>query len=267
MKFVVVNSNPETISAFKTSFKEVSLVCSNRVSLQCFEGTLGQYVDSIKTIKMDKVAVVSPANSLSFMGGGFDRAIAEIFTGPGQDYRTFEAKVQNYTLSKFHGFIPPQSVTVVDLKEIFADFFLGLKGCSKITHLIQTPTMVVPEKISATTVFYCIWNILLAIDGKLNTIILPAIGAGYGGVPGNIVARIISGAIGLYYMDIDSMTRGTAVLLFLKKDYKAFEDLQDIARIESNFSTELNGINSLLYENEEYPLEWPVLCRYLNLLE
>ncbi|KAM9910793.1 hypothetical protein OXX69_004153 [Metschnikowia pulcherrima] len=275
MRFVFVNSGESTIRAFKKGILEISTAISGRVTVDCFHGNLQQFVMTLKRSSDQKVAILSPANSLCLMGAGFDRAIAELFTTPGGDYRDFEAVVQNYTLSKYNGFIPPQAASIVGLKQAFENSNQKFDDLgTNVTHLIQTPTMAVPERITSTTVFYCMWNTLLACNDDFDTVIIPAIGAGYGGLPVPIAVRTICGALGIFYMNMQSsLSRGAAILLFLKKDIKAFANGQDIAKIEQSFRREqYNHIQRkklwVNTENRELdePLEWPEFYQCINSL-
>ncbi|GEQ69280.1 hypothetical protein JCM33374_g2951 [Metschnikowia sp. JCM 33374] len=276
MKFVLVNSNPDTIREFGKGFDPLNHDSRDH-TFECFQGNLQQYQHQYQEMSTSssanaKVAVVAPTNSLAFMGGGFDRAIADLFTGPHHEYTVFQEIVQNHTLEKFNGFIPPQTAHVVDLKEAYAAAATAFPE-NFITHLIQTPTMAVPENISATCVFYCMWNTLLAANGKFDTVIFPAIGAGYGGVPVPIVARAICGAFGIFYMQMKvPVSRGAAILLFLNKDYKALGNAADIAKIESIIASGGKGGLDKHTQNDEtpkcseMPLDWWVFSRCLNSL-
>ncbi|OBA21507.1 macro domain-like protein [Metschnikowia bicuspidata var. bicuspidata NRRL YB-4993] len=267
MKFVVVNSCPSTIRCFRSAFVEVSKALPRHIGLECFQGSLADYVHSLHCPENQNTAVVSPANSLCFMGGGFDRGIAELLGERGSGYRAVEAAIQNHVLSRHHGFVPPQASSVVDLQEALGG---GHASGSKITHLVLSPTMAVPERISYTTVFYCMWNTLLAMDGPFDTVVLPAIGAGYGGVPAAVAAATISGALGLFYMRMGSpLNRGAAVLLFLRKDYRALGIPADIARIESVVAHKeeaISGAKNHGPAEHEGPLEWRELSRILDSL-
>lgn len=240
MRFILVNSNPSTVRAFETCFANVSRHVSG-VTLMAAEASLGGFLARYE--HLGKTAVVSPANSFSFMGSGFDRGIAEQLAS---DYKSFEQLIQRHACQTYRGYMPPLSVNVLTLADA------GLCH-SAIDAVIQVPTMVVPEQISYETVFNCMWMLLAAAPKDFHTILLPALGAGYGGVDPIVAARTMAAAIGLYYREMEPTKKAAAIMRFLRKDPRGLgEDASSITAHYKNDSGE-NG-----------PVDWDALITSLR---
>ncbi|GME96646.1 unnamed protein product [[Candida] boidinii] len=67
-----------------------------------------QFTRNIKSSKSQGVTtIVSPGNSLGYLGGGFDKAIAEIFTTD-SDWKSTERYLQKKLLNRFNGYLTPK---------------------------------------------------------------------------------------------------------------------------------------------------------------
>lgn len=125
--------------------------------------------------------MVSAANSFGLMDGGVDAAITAFF---GTQLQT---RIQNHILREYLG---EQSV---------GSAFVIETGDNHHPWLVHAPTMRVPLTIDGTDAVYnATWAALLAIfqhnknattDRKIKTVVLPAMGAGFGQVPFESVAR------------------------------------------------------------------------------
>lgn len=121
---------------------------------------------------------VSPANSYGLMDGGYDAALTEYF-GPDMQ-RWVQSKIKD----EYAGEQPICSCMPVWLP-------------SGEGYLLHTPTMRVPSKIlDPDIIYHCMRSALLTAK-KLNLqgIVVPAFGAGCGGVSYDVVAKKMIDAI------------------------------------------------------------------------
>lgn len=95
-------------------------------------------------------AMVSPANSFGFMGGGLDLAIRETL---GAD---IQARVQNRILEKHHGELPVGCAEIVET------------GDARWPYLICAPTMRVPEDVSGSLNAYLAFRAVLLAVKRFN---------------------------------------------------------------------------------------------------
>lgn len=125
-------------------------------------------------------AVVSPANSFGFMGGGIDKLYAQHF-GPG-----VESRLQNAIRKRHHGELLVGAAEIVET------------GDSAIPYLIAAPTMRVPMRLNHSVNSYLAARAVLNLvktgsfcDGPqagqpiaqhVKTIAFPGLGTGIGGI-------------------------------------------------------------------------------------
>ena len=116
--------------------------------------------------------IVSPANAYGYMDGSYDEAITMKF-GTG-----LMAKVQQYILDNYYGEQP-----------VGTSFIIDIPGTDK--KLIHTPTMRVPSKIKDQHIIYQSMRttLMCAIENNVQSIVIPAFGAGVGAVPCADVAK------------------------------------------------------------------------------
>ena len=158
----LLDHNPEMASAWGKRFrahKEVKVV----------EGEFRRFMDS-----RDVEAIVSPANSLGQMDGGYDSDIVDYF-GNG-----LQKAVQRRIAGEFYGEQPVGTSVVVDIP-----------GTGK--KLIHTPTMRVPGPIKDPLVVYqCMRTALMAaIKEKIRSVVIPAFGACCGKLLPKTVAEMM----------------------------------------------------------------------------
>lgn len=235
MRYIVVDINKAVVRALEREWASVALH-TGAVALEVFHGTLAAFVGAYRPAGAS--AIVAPANSVSFMGGGFDRALLEALGAPGLDHTRVEAAVQARALARHHGYLPRATVHRVDLAEVFAAAGVRFETTSaharEIRTLLQVPTMVVPEPTSGECVFDCVWNALNAAD--TDTVILPGFGAGYGGLAPEAVARVMVGAVALFHARLPPLAQAAAVLVFLQKDYRRLGLARDVRAVGAHMS-------------------------------
>lgn len=132
---------------------------------------------NVTTLKAD--AVVSPGNSFGFMTGGIDLVYKQFF---GENIQTrVQDKIKDKVLQEL---LVGQAVVVETLNE-------------DIPYLIYAPTMRVPRWISYSSDIYLSTKIacLMGTAFNMNSIIIPGMGSGCGGMVPHKVSKIMFQAI------------------------------------------------------------------------
>lgn len=147
------------------------LLATNHYLADCFEKEFRDF-DNVEVHRgffeqLDSIGcLVSPANSFGLMDGGMDQAITNYFGNQLQE------RVQEYIIKEFYGEQPVGTSFVIETNN------------DKIKYLAHTPTMRVPKIIKDTdNVYRATKATLIAIekfDKEINTVALPAFGAGVG---------------------------------------------------------------------------------------
>ncbi|ODV59139.1 putative ADP-ribose 1''-phosphate phosphatase [Ascoidea rubescens DSM 1968] len=188
-----------------------------RVSIETFCGTLSNFgKTNQKSIgsQVGLTAIVSPGNSLGFLRGGFDLAIAEFFVEDKKDFLLTESRLQNQIGLNANGYVPVGCARLVKFDEKHDISFANSKAWKLLrsNHILHIPTMAVPESLISflstdsisRLVFDCTWQILTTInsynmhhfnDEYLETIVISGLGTGWGKVPYDICARSMITAI------------------------------------------------------------------------
>lgn len=262
MKYIIVNSNHSVVAAIHNAVDAVAPIKS---FVSVVHADLGQFLRSYRG--GGPSAIVSPANSLGYMGGGFDKAILSELTGdqfPNFNYKLLERAIQA-NAAPHRGYIVPSTVHVVNLADVYRnagmDFHSTLAATKNITTLLQVPTMVVPEATTPQVVFDCMWNVLVEaerVEDELHTVILPALGGGYGGVEPAVVGHIMAGAIGVFTMDVPPLARSLAVLLFTRKDHRKLGLPHDVGELESYMDPDR------VVGGEVWPMPWDELMAVMR---
>ncbi|SGZ55884.1 CIC11C00000000582 [Sungouiella intermedia] len=268
MNYVIVNSNKTVVSAIQMA---VDAIPALNASVSVVHAALGPFLRSY--VDAGPSAIVSPANSLAYMGGGFDKAILLELTGdrfPNFNYKTLERCIQR-NAHHHRGYIVPATVHDVDLPKVYGeaqmDFASTLAYTKNITTLLQVPTMVVPEKTTSQVVFDTMWSVLVESGrktDKVRTLILPALGAGYGGVEPEVVGQIMAGAIALFNMDIPPLARSLAILLFTRKDHRKLGLPEDIAELEYYMDRD-KYMDHMDSSKDKWPLPWSQLTEIMKI--
>ncbi len=161
MKVYLLDINKEIVNAFRkefSSFEEVEVV------LDDFQ----HFMNTHKEVQ----CIVSPANSFGYMSGGYDKAITDYFG------KELEQEVQSFINKHLFG---EQSVGT--------SIMVNIPNTDKM--LIHTPTMRLPAPIRDPMVIYqCMRStMMMAINNKIKSIVIPAFGGLTGRVPPEIVAK------------------------------------------------------------------------------
>lgn len=261
MKIYFVNTTPILVKCLEQAIAEVLPYLPESIELSVMQLLLHTF---LKNKKQENTVLVTPANSFSFMGGGFDMAVLSTMIEGHQYEREVEKAVQEHCLLANHGFLPPASAHTVKLSEL-PHTAGSIAAKSGVLALVQVPTMEVPGPILFDRVFYSTWAALSSFS-DVEAAVMPAFGAGFGGVPPGTCARLMVGAIALWYMPAPSpLARSAGVLLYLRRKYTKLGKPSDISEIEA-FYTE-HGKSSFTQtgkESQHWPLPWHRMVKGLT---
>ena len=296
MKFIFIDNNPLIVKCWKhhyqvlsNIYKEYNFLSHHNIKFNFYNHTIEHMVQNYNfnnTGNTGKTSIVTPANSLNYMGGGFDlHLLNAILLGTNHTFKQLENIIQNHQLQKFQGYLVPNQTYKINLPDL-----TGFEYKSSLIYqnwnlieIIEIPTMVVPEKIhSISHLFDCIWNLMINIDftkeeeekeeekeeeegEEENILVLPGIGTGYGNLNEYESTKIMLFAIFLYNLSLrgkttpttrlDQLKKSLLILFFFNKDYRKLENLNDIEELETNVISEygknLNLVNETVMELEE----------------
>jgi O-acetyl-ADP-ribose deacetylase (regulator of RNase III) len=145
---------------------------------------------------------VTAANSFGIMNAGIDAAVVRFH---GDDLRR---RIQHRILNEFLGEQP------------IGSSFIETTGNPDYPFVAHSPTMRVPGSISGTDkVYAATWASLLAVyqfkaarKGQIDSVVFPAMGAGFGGVPFGEVARQMAAAYRHYLSPPHRLDWDTVIL-------------------------------------------------------
>lgn len=253
LKIVLVDTNTQLINAWKKQLKSIS---NNKLSFQVHVHD-GKIDSIVNNDKQNLSAIVSPANSIGGMGGGFDNKLCELFSNENDQREEGQVKIENW-IRKYlhHGYTPLGTAHVIEFNDMTnfeqSKAWILLNAVS----IIIVPTMRVPKQIypddidsnikTVRFIFDCIWETLCALDrhnrvasnSKINTLIIPGLGTGFGKLPIDMVAKGMVGAINIWGMILeDSVDRGLLCLSFLNENYNTFHNPNIVQSKEKMFKT------------------------------
>ena len=161
MKIYLLDINEKITKAWENEFKE----CDNVFVVK------DDFAHFMKTYK-DIECIVSPANSFGYMNGGYDEAITNYF-GLG-----VEKEVRRFIDKNLFGEQP-----------VGTSIMVNIPNTSK--KLIHTPTMRLPSPILDYLVIYqCMrTTLMMAINNRINSIVIPAFGGSTGKVLPDVIAK------------------------------------------------------------------------------
>ncbi|KAL6453657.1 HTA2 Histone H2A.2 [Candida maltosa Xu316] len=252
MKLVFIDNNPLIVKCWRhhyqvlsSIYKAYNLKSNHDFKFQFHNQTIEHMVTNFK-FNSGKTSIVTPANSLSYMGGGFDLYLLKaILLGTPYTYKHLENIIQNYQLQKYQGYLVTNQIYKINLLELPEfDYKSTLPYINwNLTEIIEIPTMIVPEKIhSISHLFDSIWNLMSNIDPQtINTLVIPGIGTGYGGLNEYESTKIMLFAVFLFNISFsgqptrfDQLRKSMMILFFFNKDYKKLRNPSDIEELESN---------------------------------
>lgn len=163
LKVTLCDNNPEVTHAWLTYFETVA-------AIEIVQGNL---------LELNRNALVSPANSFGDMGGGIDQQIDNFYRGMAQ------RAVRTAIADRYYGELPVGEAIIIDLKTACFPF------------LVSSPTMRIPGNIQGTINAYLSMRAtLVAIlqhnhlsSSKIQSVAIPGLGTGVGGMSGNEAAK------------------------------------------------------------------------------
>ena len=270
LKVILVDSNPFLIDAWSRQ-----LSSTQRFSKLKFPSTLTveTHRGMLATVPVDgdaRTAIVSPANSIGGMGGGFDEALCRLFSQGDEVIETGTSNLVESWIRKYlhHGYTPLGTAHVLE----FSTFpqFRRSKAWTQLhaNSIVVVPTMRVPHSIYTVKegdpedvvntknrgvvsfVFDCMWETLCAVNrhnerlgmqdpvpakgdvaGRVDTLVIPGLGTGYGNLPIELVAKGMVGALSIWGAELNdgsrdssSVDRGLLCLAFLGEEYTLFHN-------------------------------------------
>ncbi|ODQ48029.1 hypothetical protein PICMEDRAFT_72027 [Pichia membranifaciens NRRL Y-2026] len=270
LKVILVDSNPFLIDAWSRQLSSAQRFSKLKFPLTL---TVETHRGKLATVPIEgdaRTAIVSPANSIGGMGGGFDEALCTLFNPTEEVIKTGTSNAVESWIRRYlhHGYTPLGTAHVVE----FSDFpqFRHSKAWTQLraNSIVVVPTMRVPHSIYTVKegdsedvvdtknrgvvsfVFDCMWEALCAVNrynarlgmqdhvpvkadlaGKVDTLVIPGLGTGYGNLPIELVAKGMVGALTIWGAELNqpsretsNVDRGLLCLAFLGEDYTLFHN-------------------------------------------
>lgn len=269
LRIILIDSNPLVINAWSKQLRSTESYLSSKYSLSLSIETHQGLLCDLPVETNKRTAIVSPANSVGGMGGGFDEALCDLFSpkndlGKDEVIKSVESWVKKFI---HHGYTPLGSAHVVEFYN--CPGFSNSKAWRTLnaSSIVVVPTMRVPKSLYTLEgcetqavldsknqsivafIFDCIWEALSAVDrhnikydleahkdseiaGRIDTLVIPGLGTGYGNLPIDLVSKGMIGALNIWGLQLRENNekhahRGLLCLKFLGEDYRMFES-QDV---------------------------------------
>ncbi|EGW34996.1 uncharacterized protein SPAPADRAFT_53359 [Spathaspora passalidarum NRRL Y-27907] len=253
MKIILIDSNPIIVKCWKLHYSHIVKYIS-RHNLQLIYPHDYQFhnltiEDMIKSQTFTgTTSVVTPTNSLCYMGGGFDLYLLKgMLLGTNiTSYKHIENILQHHQMTKHHGYLSPNTIYKIDLVKVFENQY-DYKSSTiyqnwNLVEMAQLPTMVVPEMIHRMThIFDGLWNLLHEYHGDatdIDNLVIPGIGTGYGHLDEYESTKLMIFTFFIYNLKLDStrldqLRKSCLILFFFNKDYHHLRNTSDIEEIEN----------------------------------
>ncbi len=231
---------PVEIHVHNGSFSSLGKELKKRPAFR-YEGQEGYHKEISKNYTT--TTILSPGNSIGYMGGGFDKALANLFSHGDFSWRHTEKHVQGQLLDLYKGYLTPTNANLIEFST--DSFYRDSKAWNTLSanSILHMPTMRVPRPLVTATseieqyryVFDCTWELLSTINkanietlkwgddrhAVISTMILTGIGTGYGGIPVHIVGKAMVAAIVIFTNHaLYRIQKSIYCLKFLHEDYK-----------------------------------------------
>lgn len=186
--------------------------------------------------------ILSPGNSVGYMGGGFDKALANLFSHGDFTWKHTEKHVQSLLLDQYKGYLTPGNANLIEFNT--DRFYRDSKAWNLLSSnsILHLPTMRVPRPLISVSpielyrfVFDCTWELLSTINKAnietlkwkddrhaiIDTVVMTGIGTGYGGIPIDVVGKAMIAAIVIFTNhSLLRIQKSIYCLKFLKEDYE-----------------------------------------------
>lgn len=258
MKIIFVDSNPLIVKCWQRHYQHLTKLIRNHHLKMYTAYEYSFYNNTIETMFADfqfkgRTSIVTPTNSLCYMGGGFDRYLLQgLLLGTSvTHYKYLENVIQNTQLERHHGYLTPNSIHTIHLPTLFENDpqykykdSLAYKNWNLI-EIIQLPTMVVPEPIpQVTNVFDSLWNLLheiqkAGLENRIDNLIIPGIGTGFGHLDEYELTKLMIFTFFIYNLQLNDdrlsqLKKSALILFFFNKDYHLLKNESDIHELENN---------------------------------
>ncbi|KAK6204913.1 uncharacterized protein RJT21DRAFT_117391 [Scheffersomyces amazonensis] len=285
LHIILLDINTNIYKYWNISHKQLTNIISKygltnhypyQLTMEC--STIAKLISTANHPNYDEsgnTAVVSPTNSLSYMGGGYDKFLLQALMLPtstnGLDYKPLESKIQEHSLNKFSGYLSVGTIHNINLSDTLdVNKFKNKLAYQnwKVTNLIQIPSMMVPESLNHSSqhiqkligVFDCVWNLLILLHESHNShianVIIPGIGSGYGELSEQEIGKIMIFAILLYNLNLGHgdrllhLKKSCMILFFFRKNYRKLSNVYDLEELERDVITEYG--KKIMIENSEH---------------
>ncbi|KAF8165722.1 macro domain-like protein [Crassisporium funariophilum] len=197
IKFFFLDPSNSLTEAWQSAFEQHGLTQHN---FAIINSTLQDLPEDLRTYD----CIVSPANSYGRLDGGFDYYLSEALAPP-DDHDAPTRITQNVLYSKWKGFAPPGTCTLIPLKN--TPCFPNPHACR---FIALVPTMRIPEKViwNREIVYNCMWSLLATLtahnesseggasgDEGISTVLMTGLATGVGEVSAERCAHQMALAI------------------------------------------------------------------------
>ncbi|KAG7834585.1 hypothetical protein KL943_002969 [Ogataea angusta] len=176
---------------------------------------------NIENLKFDtskESVFFSPGNSFGGMGGGYDKALAYLFSEAG-DWCTTDRYVKNWIVENSNGYSAPGTAQLIHFD--WPDSLAWQKY--RASAILHVPTMRTPKILGFTeeqtiqSVFDWTWQSLVRVrqEPSLDVFVMTGMGTGYGCLTEKLVCRTMVAAIAMFGSQM-----GKEVLSYLDSPYK-----------------------------------------------
>ncbi|KAK6462141.1 hypothetical protein DFJ63DRAFT_313284 [Scheffersomyces coipomensis] len=277
MNFILIDTNKAIFQGWIHHYKELSVIISkygltNHYPFQLsFENiTIESLISNPNYPHINRSqhsAAVTPTNSLSYMGGGYDKYLLQALSLPtptnnsSLDYKPLESVIQHHTLKKFSGYLSVGTIHNIPLLETLDSSWYKTTYAYRywnITNLIQIPSMMIPESLNHQNqhlqkligVFDSVWNLLISLHSNnsdyrdIKNIIIPGIGSGYGELSEFEISKIMIFAMVLFNLNLGTgerllhLKKSCMILFFFNKNYQTLANIYDLNELETDVITE-----------------------------
>ncbi|CAK9438501.1 uncharacterized protein LODBEIA_P27250 [Lodderomyces beijingensis] len=260
MKVIFIDSNPVIVKCWQLHYRKIQKLISQYqlpliqpTTFEFHATTIENYVEH-QTLPRGKTSIVTPTNSLSYMGSGFDQYLLKsLLLGTSTvNYKHLENIIQNHQLTRYRGYLIPNHIYKYNLLQLPQTSEYNYKETLAYTHLhiteiIQIPTMVIPEKIDHSHILEAVWSLLTHLTQEdpvqPDNLIIPGLGTGYGKLSEYDSTKIMIFAMVLYNLQfpnsrLGQLKKSLLILFFFNKQYRMFHNFDDVQELEDHVVSE-----------------------------
>ncbi|RLV94295.1 hypothetical protein JA1_001820 [Spathaspora sp. JA1] len=256
MKIILIDSNPIIVKCWQIHYSNIlKHIKTNNLQL-IYNHEYQFYNEPIETMVQTHkftgtTSIVTPTNSLSYMGGGFDLYLLKgMLLGTSiTNYKYLENIIQQHQMINNHGYLTPNTIYKIDLVKLLQQKYdyraSTIYHNWNVVEMAQLPTMIVPEPIHQIThIFDGLWNLLHEYhQNNIDNLVIPGIGTGYGHLDEFESTKIMIFTFFIYNLNfnqtrLDQLKKSVLILFFFNKDYHCLRNEFEIKEIEEYIVTE-----------------------------